>query len=156
MIISIFFLIDIAISKQLTGIWVDDFFNDPRFPSHLVLYDSDRSSPVSGMDNRNVSLNSNGHGRPEMVVSCHAQEKMSLQQPVILYQHTSRTVKSTHQVKPLMIILIHFQIHFSSSHQMDPLSDVWMSGRSQGNMWGWIHTFDFYRISYFFIHSFGL
>ena len=70
-----------AISKQLTGIWADDFFNDPQFPSHLVLYDSDRSSPVSGMDNRNVSLNSNGHGRPEMVISSHAEEKMSLQQP---------------------------------------------------------------------------
>ena len=93
------------------------------------------------MDNRNISLNSNGHGRPEMETSSHAEEKLSLQQMYILYQHTLRTVRLTHQVKPLMIFLI----HFSSSHQMDPLSDVWMSGRSQGNMWGWIHTFDFYH-----------
>ena len=43
-----------------------------------------------------------------------------------------------------------FFIDFNSSqrndsHQMDPLSDVWMRGRSQGNMWGWIHTFEFYH-----------
>ena len=33
----------------------------------------------------------------------------------------------------------------NDSHQIDPLSDVWMRGRSQGNMWGWIHTFKFYH-----------
>ena len=102
------------------------------------------------MDNRNISLNRNGHGRPEMVISSHAEEKMSLQQSNILYQHTSRTVRFTCRVEPLMILII----HFSSSHQMDPLSDVWMSGRSQGNMWGWIHTFDFYHQLFFLFINF--
>ena len=75
---------------------------------NLQIYDYEANSPVSGMDNRNISLNSNGHGRPEMETSSHAEEKLSLQQMYILYQHTLRTVRLTHQVKPLMILLIHF------------------------------------------------
>ena len=40
----VFFEIDLAISEELTGIWAwgDDFFNDPKFPLHFLLYDSEK------------------------------------------------------------------------------------------------------------------
>ena len=77
------------------------------------------------MDNRNISLNSNGHGRPEMETSSHAEEKLSLQQMYILYQHTLRTVRFTHQVKPLMILLIHFLKFFSPNGPTQRRLDEW-------------------------------